>query len=166
MGPPYGITWPGYATGRASDGRNQVDYLGKRLILKAYAIPNSCITLYLVELDIPSRNKHVIVLTVPLVLPPNLLSAELFGVPSPTPSFQLKNDSASISGVNFAQGGAGVTYAFGYTPLDTQVNDLESLVQKKALSKSHLRSSVALVSLGVNDYSAYNAYDSFKVCHL
>lgn len=84
-------------------------------------------------------------------------------MPSPIPSFHLKNDSQSLSGVNFAQGGAGITYAFGFTPLDTQVSDLESLVQKKALSKSHLRNSVALVSLGVNDYGAYNEYSTFKV---
>jgi len=28
MGRPYGMTWPGYPVGRASDGRNQFDYLG------------------------------------------------------------------------------------------------------------------------------------------
>lgn len=28
MGLPYGMTWPGYPAGRASDGRNVVDYLG------------------------------------------------------------------------------------------------------------------------------------------
>lgn len=27
--PPYGMTWPGHGAGRACDGRNQVDYLGK-----------------------------------------------------------------------------------------------------------------------------------------
>ena len=26
---PYGMTWPGYPSGRASDGRNQADYFGK-----------------------------------------------------------------------------------------------------------------------------------------
>ncbi|KAG0569983.1 hypothetical protein M758_6G125000 [Ceratodon purpureus] len=88
--------------------------------------------------------------------------AELFGVPSPTASLLLKNNSESLSGVNFAKGGAGVTYAYGMTPLDRQVNELESLVEKNVLSKSHLRKSVALVSLGVNDYSAYNAYQSSK----
>ena len=142
------MTWPGYAAGRASDGRNQVDYLGKSSILKAFAMPKHCIAIYAAHLSHFNLNR---------------LPAELFGVPYPTPSFQLKNESKSLSGVNFAQGGAGVTYAFGYTPLDTQVNQLESLVQKKALSKSHLRNSVALVSLGVNDYGAYNAYDTLKV---
>jgi hypothetical protein len=81
-------------------------------------------------------------------------------MPSPIPSFHLKNDSEGLSEVNFMQGGAGVTYAFGFTPLDTQMNDLESVVQKKALSKSHLRNLVALVSLGCNDYGAYNAYSN------
>jgi len=90
-------------------------------------------------------------------------AAGLFGVPCPIASFELKNDSESLAGVNFAQGGGGVTYAFGYTPLDTQVNQLESLVRKKVLPKSHLRRSVALVSLGVNDYGAYNAFHSPKV---
>lgn len=32
MGPPYGMTWPGYPGGRASDGRNQADYFGEMLI--------------------------------------------------------------------------------------------------------------------------------------
>lgn len=115
MGPPYGMTWPGYPGGRASDGRNQADYF-----------------------------------------------AELFGVPYPTPYSQLQNASESKAGVNFAQGGAGVTYAFGYTPLDTQVDQMEALVQSGALSKLHLRKSVSLVSLGVNDYGSHNAYGTFK----
>jgi len=92
-----------------------------------------------------------------------MCAAELFRVPYPIASFELKNDSESVAGVNFAQAGAAVTYAFGYTPLDKQVNHLDSLVQKKALSKSHLQHSVALVSLGINDYGAYNKNNSALV---
>lgn len=114
MGKPWGMTWPGYPTGRVSDGRIGIDYL-----------------------------------------------AELLGVPSPIASMQLKNDSESLLGVNFAYAGAGITYAFGYTSLDTQMNDLESFVNKKVLTKHHLRKSVAFISLGVNDYSAYNTENNF-----
>ena len=86
-----------------------------------------------------------------------ILAAELLDLPSPTPFQQLNQTRFPKTGINFGQGGAGTTYAFGYRPLDTQVDQLENLVTTGKLSKTHLGRSVALVSLGVNDYGAYNA---------
>jgi hypothetical protein len=83
----------------------------------------------------------------------------LFGLPSPTPFKQMKNNE-SVGGINFGRSGGGVTYAFGYTPLDTQVDEFEALVQEGVLLQKHLANSVALVCLAVNDYSAYNRQGS------
>ncbi|KAH8947622.1 hypothetical protein BDL97_11G052600 [Sphagnum fallax] len=85
--------------------------------------------------------------------------AMLFGLPSPTPFKQMKNNE-SVGGINFGRSGGGVTYAFGYTPLDTQVDEFEALVQEGVLLQKHLSNSVALVCLAVNDYSAYNSQGS------
>ncbi|KAG0617476.1 hypothetical protein M758_5G191900 [Ceratodon purpureus] len=113
---PYGMTWPGYPSGRASDGRNQADYF-----------------------------------------------AEVFGVPSPIPYQQLKNDSQSVLGVNFGRGGGSVMYAYGHTPLALQVDQLEALLDKGVLTRDYLSNSVALVSIGVNDYGSRNLHGIFQV---
>ncbi|KAG0624349.1 hypothetical protein M758_3G241500 [Ceratodon purpureus] len=89
--------------------------------------------------------------------------AEVFNLPLPTPFLELKNDSESLLGVNFGRGGGSITYAFGYTTLDTQVDQLETLFEKNVLTKSHLSNSVTLINTGVNDYSSRNINESFQV---
>ena len=84
-------------------------------------------------------------------------------MPLPTPFLELKNDSESLLGVNFGRGGGSITYAFGYTTLDTQVDQLETLFEKNVLTKSHLSNSVTLINTGVNDYSSRNINESFQV---
>ena len=62
--------------------------------------------------------------------------------------------------MNFGRGGGAVTYAYGHTSLDEQVDQLEDLVGAEA--SDHLKHSVALVSIGVNDYGARNLDRPFK----
>ncbi|CAK9221982.1 unnamed protein product [Sphagnum troendelagicum] len=70
------------------------------------------------------------------------------------------NGMKSKGGVNFGVGGAGVTYAYGHVPLDKQVDHLEGLVKGGILTKKHLNKSVALVCIGVNDYSSFNFFQN------
>ncbi len=88
-------------------------------------------------------------------------AAELFGLPSPNLFEHMKsNGMKSKGGVNFGVGGAGVTYAYGHVPLDKQVDHLEGLVKGGILTKKHLNKSVALVCIGVNDYSSFNFFQN------
>ena len=88
-----------------------------------------------------------------------LTAATKLGVPSPTPWEDLApNNYANNGGANFGVGGAAVTYAYGFRPLDQQVDMFASLVNGGSWSADHLAQSVALVSLGVNDYTYYNQY--------
>lgn len=64
--------------------------------------------------------------------------------------------------MNFGRGGAVVPYAYGRTSLDAQVDELEDLIAKGNLAKDHLKNSVALVSIGVNDYTVHNLVRPFK----
>ncbi|XP_024379615.1 GDSL esterase/lipase At5g03610 [Physcomitrium patens] len=83
--------------------------------------------------------------------------ADKFGVPSPTPWEWLDdNGNPNNGGANFGVGGAGVTDAYGYRSLEKQVDAFEALVKKKTWTESHLSQSVALISIGVNDYTYYN----------
>ena len=68
----------------------------------------------------------------------------------------LKNDSAPLQGINFARSGAGVTYAWGVLDLDAQVDEMEALVKKGVLTEAHLKNSVAVMNIGINDYDARN----------
>ncbi len=87
------------------------------------------------------------------------LAAELFGLPSPTVFEHMKsNGMKSKGGVNFGVSGAGITYAWGRASLDSQVDNFEGLVKGGILTKSHLERSVALVCIGVNDYSTFNLF--------
>ncbi|XP_024369129.1 GDSL esterase/lipase At3g09930 isoform X1 [Physcomitrium patens] len=88
--------------------------------------------------------------------------AELFDLPYPTPYLRLENNSEALRGVNFARSGAGVTYAYGLTALVSQVDEIEALVEKHVLTKAHLRKSVALVNIGVNDYHVRNRRGAFQ----
>lgn len=58
--------------------------------------------------------------------------------------------------MNFAYGGTGVFETLVSAPnMTTQIDFLQQLVEEKLYTKSDLDSSVALVSLGGNDYAAY-----------
>ncbi|KAG0562431.1 hypothetical protein KC19_9G145500 [Ceratodon purpureus] len=81
--------------------------------------------------------------------------ASKLGVPSPTPWEYLNGDQTN-GGVNFGVGGAAVTYAYGWRPLDQQVDAFAALVKGGTFTADHLAGSVALVSIGVNDYTYYN----------
>jgi len=80
----------------------------------------------------------------------------LFEVPSPTPWEHLDVNNKNNGGVNFGVGGAGVTYAVGFRTLAAQVDAFEKLVNGGLWSKGHLKHSVALVSIGINDYNSFN----------
>ncbi|KAG0555459.1 hypothetical protein KC19_12G170600 [Ceratodon purpureus] len=106
---PYGMTWPGYPSGRASNGQTQLDYV-----------------------------------------------AEKFNLPSPIAFQQLKNTTNLTQGVNFAVGGAGVTYCWGHPTLHTQVDQFEAFIKSANISKSHLKESVAFINIGLNDHTTYH----------
>ncbi|KAG0583021.1 hypothetical protein KC19_3G102800 [Ceratodon purpureus] len=88
--------------------------------------------------------------------------AELFGLPTPTPYLHLKNDSSPLQGINFARTAAGITYAFGVTELDSQVDDMEALVHNDVLTNDHLKKSVTVLNIGVNDYDVRNFQAPFQ----
>ena len=75
----------------------------------------------------------------------------------------LKDGSAPLQGINFAHSGAGVTFAFGVPDLDDQVDEMEALVKKGVLTEAHLKKSVAVMNIGVNDYDARNLQAPFQV---
>jgi len=68
----------------------------------------------------------------------------------------LNGGGQTNGGVNFGVGGSGVTYAYGWKPLDQQVDSFAALVKGGSFSAAHLAQSVALISMGVNDYTYYN----------
>lgn len=86
----------------------------------------------------------------------DFIAAKL-GLPSPTP-WEALNGGKTNGGVNFGVGGAGVTYAYGWRPLDQQVDAFAALVKGGTFTAAHLAGSVALVSIGVNDYTYYNQH--------
>ena len=90
-------------------------------------------------------------------------AATLFEVPSPTPWEHLDANNTNNGGVNFGVGGAGVTYALGYRPLAVQVDVFEKLVNEGLWTKEHLKHSVALVSIGINDYTTFNVNGTAEV---
>jgi len=78
-------------------------------------------------------------------------------VESPTPWEYLDGQgNPNNGGANFGVGGAAVTNAYGIRPLEQQVDAFEALVKGGAWTADHLAQSVALVSIGVNDYTYYN----------
>ena len=88
----------------------------------------------------------------------------MFGVPTPTPWEQLdKHNTTSNGGVNFGVAGASVTYAYGHGTLDAQVDKFTKLAESQLWTQAHLRNSVALVSIGINDYTFYNIYGAPEV---
>lgn len=79
-------------------------------------------------------------------------AADILGLPSPTPYVNIENESIA-TGVNFAIGGSGVTFALGVLPLGAQINQFELVLRTGAYSPSFLAESVALVSNVGNDYN-------------
>ncbi|XP_062000426.1 GDSL esterase/lipase At5g03610-like isoform X1 [Rosa rugosa] len=84
--------------------------------------------------------------------------ASFLGIRSLVP-YELRNTeekSTLRNGMNFAYGGTGVFETLVSAPnMTTQIDFLQQLVEEKLYTKSDLDSSVALVSLGGNDYAAY-----------
>lgn len=80
-------------------------------------------------------------------------AADKVGLPSPTPYVDM-DDNSIATGVNFALGGSGVTYALGVLPLGTQLDNFEVLLRKGIYSDSFLADSITLVSNSGNDYNA------------
>ncbi|CAM6106016.1 unnamed protein product [Calypogeia fissa] len=78
--------------------------------------------------------------------------ADKLGLPSPPPYVDILNQSIA-TGVNFAIGGSGVTYALGVLPLNTQVDLFDLVLRTGAYSPSFLADSLTLVSNEGNDYS-------------
>lgn len=78
-------------------------------------------------------------------------------MPSPSPWQYLDGQgSPNNGGANFGVGGAAVTYNDGHRSFEQQVDAFEALVKGGTWTADHLASSVALVSIGVNDYTRYN----------
>lgn len=91
------------------------------------------------------------------------VAATLFEVPTPTPWEHLDAKNTNNGGVNFGIGGAGVTYALGFQTLAGQVDAFEKLVNGGLWTQGHLKHSVALVSIGINDYTSFNFNGTAKV---
>ena len=92
-----------------------------------------------------------------------MVSADLFNVPTPTPYEVLDANYTNNGGVNFGSAGGGVTYAYGVRTLDDQVDQFEKIVEAGVWTKAHLRKSVALVNIAINDYNAYNVHGDPQV---
>lgn len=89
-------------------------------------------------------------------------AAKLFNLPTPTPFVLRQNLSQALQGINFAMGDAGATYGYGIIPLDEQVGNMEALVRDGVLTKPHLRNSVGVISVGLNDYDSRNLGTPFQ----
>lgn len=99
-----------------------------------------------------------------MILNYGVVAAELFDVPTPTPWEQLdKHNTTNNGGVNFGVAGASVTYAYGHGNLDAQVDRFTKLAEGRLWTQAHLRNSIALVSIGINDYTFYNIYGALEV---
>ncbi|CAK9188341.1 unnamed protein product [Ilex paraguariensis] len=85
--------------------------------------------------------------------------ASFAGIRPPLPYKLWKSGTKSPRhGMNFAHGGTGVFNTLVDGPnMTTQINFFQQLVEEKVYTKSDLNSSVALVSLGGNDYATYMA---------
>ena len=99
-----------------------------------------------------------------MILTYGVVVAELFDVPTPTPWEQLdKHNTPNNGGINFGVAGASVTYAYGHGILDAQVDRFTKLAEGRLWTQAHLRNCVALVSIGINDYTFYNIYGAHEV---
>lgn len=81
------------------------------------------------------------------------------GVKSPIP-YRWRNYAVNRMkyGINFAYGGTGVFNTFSSDPnMTTQIDFFQKMINEKVYTPLDLKSSVALISLAGNDYSAYIA---------
>ncbi|KAH7856020.1 hypothetical protein Vadar_031672 [Vaccinium darrowii] len=85
--------------------------------------------------------------------------ASFLGIPSPLP-YQLRKTGkeSSALGMNFAYGGTGVFNTLAKEPnMTTQIDLFQQLVEEKLYTKQDLNSSIAVVSVGGNDYATHMA---------
>uniref|UniRef100_A0A7N0UTI0 Uncharacterized protein n=2 Tax=Kalanchoe fedtschenkoi TaxID=63787 RepID=A0A7N0UTI0_KALFE len=89
--------------------------------------------------------------------------ASFLKIGSPVP-YQWRRSNATIlkHGMNFAYGGTGVFTTYVTAPnMTTQINYFQQIVDDEVMYTKHdLKSSIALVSLGGNDYGTYLAANS------
>ena len=103
-------------------------------------------------------------LTISLLSIPDLVlncthnAAKFMGVKSPIPYRWRKLGVKYLKyGMNFAHGGTGVFNTFVADPnMTTQIDFFQELIKTNVFNASNIESSVALVTLAGNDYSAYN----------
>ncbi|XP_031495438.1 GDSL esterase/lipase At3g09930-like [Nymphaea colorata] len=84
--------------------------------------------------------------------------AAYLGIPSPVPYRERRTaGSRDRYGMNFAYSGAGVfsTYSAGLPNITTQIDYFERLLRQGTYSRQQLYMSMALLSVGGNDYAAY-----------
>lgn len=82
-------------------------------------------------------------------------TASFLKIDTPAP-YSLKNSSNLQYGINFAHGGVGIFETLTKGPnMTVQIDSLENLVQQNVYTKQDLESSVALVAVSGNDYTAF-----------
>lgn len=81
------------------------------------------------------------------------------GIKSPLPYRVIKYAPNKLrAGINFAFGGTGVFDTGNFQPnLTTQIGYLQRLIKDKVYTKQDLESSLAMVTVSGNDYSAFTA---------
>ncbi|XAR53490.1 hypothetical protein NMG60_11022063 [Bertholletia excelsa] len=85
--------------------------------------------------------------------------ASFLRIPSPIPYERRKFGKKLVPfGMNFAYGGTGVLNTMVKEPnMTTQINLFQQVLEEKLYTKHDLNSSIALVSVGGNDYGTYMA---------
>ncbi|XP_031501254.1 GDSL esterase/lipase At5g03610-like [Nymphaea colorata] len=94
--------------------------------------------------------------------------ATYLGVPSPVP-YRLESVAGHRSryGINFAYGGTGVfDTAIPLPNMTTQIDFLEQLIKDGTYGPRQLRSSMAFVSIGGNDYLSYLYFGNGTIARL
>lgn len=88
-----------------------------------------------------------------------ICAAAFVGIRSPIPYERRKFGKNLLHyGMNFAYGGTGVFNTFANeSNMTAQINMFQQLLEEKVYTKQDLNSSIALVSLGGNDYATYMA---------
>ncbi|CAM8963847.1 unnamed protein product [Rhodiola kirilowii] len=88
--------------------------------------------------------------------------ASFLKIKSPVPYHWRKSNATVLKhGMNFAYGGTGVFTTYVAAPnMTTQINEFQQILEDEVYTKQDLKSSVALVSLGGNDYGNFLATNS------